>query len=80
MRGMPRYFFDTRDDAKFIKDDEGVELADLKAAKELAAVSLTELAVDVLPSSLTRKLAVEVRDEQRPVLKALMHFEAVILV
>lgn len=77
---MPWYFFDTRDDDKFIEDDEGVELADLEAAKALAAVSLAELARDVLPSSAKRELAVEVRDERHPVLKALMHFEAIILV
>jgi hypothetical protein len=73
-------FFDTRDDDTFIKDDVGVELADLETAKAVAATSLAELAMDVLPSSLRRKLAVEVRDKVQCVLKTFLHFEAVVLV
>jgi hypothetical protein len=77
---MPRYFFDTRDDDTFIEDDVGVELADLEAAKEVAATSLAELALDVLPTSLRRELVVEVRDKVQCVLKTFLHFEAVIVV
>ena len=77
---MPLYFFDTRDNDQFVEDNVGVELADLDAVKRQAAVSLAELARDVLPGSLCRNLAVEVRDERQPVLKALMTFEALILV
>lgn len=47
-----RYFFDTRDNGTFIEDDVGVELADLEAVKTQAALSLAELARDVLPGSI----------------------------
>ena len=77
---MHCYFFDTRDNEAFIEDDVGVELPDLEAVKVQAATSLAELARDVLPGSLRRDLAVEVRDERQPVLKAKLRFEAILLV
>src|SRR5687767_2981862 len=77
---MPIYFFDTRDNHIFIEDDVGLELPDLEAVKTQAALSLTELAREVLPGSLERELAVEVRDERQPVLKAKLRFEAILLV
>jgi hypothetical protein len=77
---MPIYFFDTRDDETFIRDEIGLEFADVAAAKAEAAASLGELARDVLPSSNRRTLAVEVRNEHRPVLVATLTFEAVLLV
>lgn len=77
---MPRYFFDTRDNETFIEDDEGLELDGLEAVKRQAAKFLADLARDVLPGSLKRVLAVEVRDERQPVLRAMLTFEAVILV
>ena len=77
---MPRYFFDTRDDDAFIKDDVGVELADLEAAKTMAGTALAELARDVLPGSVRRELAVQVRDKARSVLNAILRFEAVVVV
>ena len=76
---MPRFFFDTRDDDHFLKDDEGLDFPDLEAVKVEAAEALTELARDVIPGSLKRELAVEVRDELGPVLKAILTFEAVIV-
>jgi hypothetical protein len=76
---MPVYYFDTRDNDNFIEDDEGLDLPDIDAAKVAAATSLAELARDVLPGSLKRELAVEVRDNRGSVLKALMKFEAVVL-
>lgn len=76
---MPRYFFDTRDGELFVEDEEGAELADLNAAKAVAALSLTELARDVVPASDRRILSVEVRDEQRPVLETRLTYEAIVL-
>jgi len=76
---MALYFFDTRDNDEFVEDSSGVELPDLEAVKVEAARSLAELAREVLPGSLKRELAVEVRDEQGPLLRALMTFEAVLL-
>jgi hypothetical protein len=75
---MPVYYFDTRDNDHFIEDDEGLDLPDIDAAKVAAASSLAELARDVLPGSLKRQLAVEVRDDNGSVMTALMTFEAVI--
>jgi hypothetical protein len=76
---MPLYFFDSRDDDRFINDDVGLEYPDLEAIKVEAACALAELAHDVIPGSLRRELAIEVRDEQGPVLAATISFEAVIL-
>jgi hypothetical protein len=74
-----RYFFDTLDDGTFIKDDIGIEFADLDAVKTQAAVSLAELARDVLPGSARRVLSVEVRDGSQPILRCVMTFEAIVL-
>ena len=74
-----RYFFDTRDNDSFIRDAEGLELGDLEAVKSEAALSLAELARDVLPGSVRRVLSVEVRDAIRPILRAVLTFEAIIL-
>jgi hypothetical protein len=76
---MRRYFFDTRDNDTFVEDDQGLEYSDLEAVKVEAARSLAELARDVLPGSMRRELAVEVRDDEGPVLIARMTFEAVVV-
>jgi homoserine acetyltransferase len=77
---VPLYFFHTIDNDTYIEDDQGVELFDLEAVKVQAARSLAELARDVLPGSIRRDLAVEVRDERQSVLKATLVFEAIILI
>ena len=77
---VPLYFFDTRDNDTFLEDDVGIELPDLEAVKAQAALSLADLARDVLPASLRRDLAVEARDERQPVLQAKLRFEAILLV
>lgn len=76
---MPLYFFDTRDNQEFIEDDVGVEVPDLEAVKVLAAATLAEIAREVIPGKMKHELAVEVRDEHGPLLKALMTFEAILL-
>jgi hypothetical protein len=73
------YFFDTRDNGTFIEDDVGIDFADLDAVKAQAAVSLAELARDVLPGSIKRVLSVEVRDALRPILRDVLTFEAIVL-
>ena len=75
-----RYFFDTRDNGTFIQDDVGIDFSDLDDVKTQAAVSLAELARDVLPGSIKRVLSVEVRDPIRPVLRDILTFEAIALV
>jgi hypothetical protein len=74
-----RYFFDTRDNGTFIEDDVGTECIDLDAVKALAALSLAELAKEVLPDSIKRVLSVEVRDAIQPILRDVMTFEAILL-
>jgi hypothetical protein len=74
-----RYFFDTRDNGDFFEDDIGLELADLAAVKKQAALSLAELAREVLPGSIKRVLSVEVRSALQPVLRDVLTFEAVVL-
>lgn len=75
---MPHYFFDTRDDDKFICDDVGLELPDVQAATKLAAQSLAELARDVIPHTHARCLGVDVRDHQREVLTTELTYRAVV--
>jgi hypothetical protein len=76
---VPLYFFDTSDNDHFVEDDVGLDFADIAAVKVEAARALTELARDVVPGSLRRRLSVEVRDELGPVMIATMIFEAIIL-
>jgi hypothetical protein len=77
---MAWYFFDTRDDDVFIPDEVGLECVNLEAVKLEATTSLAELARDVLPGSLRRRLGVDVRDENgRPVMIVELMFEARVL-
>lgn len=76
---VPRYYFDTYDDEAVITDDVGLECEDLVAVKEQAALSLAELAHDVIPGSVRRRLAVKVRYGDEPVLEARLTFEAIVL-
>jgi len=76
---VARYFFDTYDDDKVIEDEIGTECRDLDAVKAVAALSLAEIARDVLPSSIKRHLAVKVHDGPNPVLESHLIFEAIIL-
>jgi hypothetical protein len=57
------YFFDSRVDERFIPDANGLEFDDFEAVKLEATRALTEVGKDVLPSSVRRKLAIEVSDE-----------------
>ncbi len=75
---MPHYYFDTHDDDKFVCDDEGIELPDVAAATKVAARSLAELALEVLPSSSERCLGVDVRDEKHSILTTELTYRAVL--
>ncbi|MEA2840506.1 MAG: hypothetical protein QOF41_1836 [Methylobacteriaceae bacterium] len=78
---MPHYFFDTRDGADFIRDEEGIELRGIEAARDEATRGLTDLAKDALPGALRRELAVEVRDgANHALLRAALWFEVAVLV
>lgn len=71
---MAIYFFDTLDNGEFSRDDIGLELSDLEAVREQAAMSLVELAHDVLPGTTRREMSVEARDERRLILRAHLNF------
>jgi hypothetical protein len=76
---MPRYSFDTRD-GEFIRDEDGMELDGIDAARDEATRGLADFAKDALPGSVRRELAVEVRDEwDRYVLRASLWFEVALL-
>ena len=77
---MTRYYFDTRDGAEFIRDELGIELDGIEAARDEATRGLADFARDALPGSVRRELAVECRDEaDRDVLRAALWFEVAVL-
>lgn len=76
---MPRYFFDTRD-GELVRDEIGMELDGIAAARDEATRGLADFAHDALPGSVRRELAVEVRDEaDLAVLRAWLSFEVATL-
>ncbi|RZN30516.1 hypothetical protein [Bradyrhizobium sp. Leo121] len=72
---MPRYYFDTRDDATFIRDEVGLEIGTFDQVKHAASEAMADLAKDVLPGAEVRNLAIEVRDDIGPVLVVKLRFE-----
>jgi hypothetical protein len=67
---MARYFFDVRHDGKLTADEEGEELSDIDAAEVEARLAAVHLTKELLSAS-TRKLAVEVRNENgQPIVRA----------
>jgi hypothetical protein len=73
---MPRYYFDTRDNDNFLRDEEGLDMAGDDAARNEASRGLAEMARDVLPGSIKRQLAIEVRDAAKlPLMAARLVFE-----
>ena len=77
---MARYFFDTRDDSHFVRDEDGIELECLEEARDEATRGLADMARDALPGVTRRELAVEVRDESDfPILRAALWFEVALI-
>lgn len=60
---MPRYFIDTDDNDSFVEDDEGQDLPDVEAARELAQAALPDMARDKIPDGDCRTFCASVRDE-----------------
>jgi hypothetical protein len=71
---MPRYYFDERDNEKFVIDDEGVEIDTFEHVKAEACRAMADFAKDVLPGCVVRTLAIEVRDDAGPVLRVKLRF------
>jgi Domain of unknown function (DUF6894) len=72
---MTRYYFDARDNDRFIPDAIGVEIATLDEVKLTASRAMADFAKDVLPGSVVRILTIEVRDEFGAVLRVSLRFE-----
>ena len=62
---MPRFYFDVREGAKFVPDDQGMEFPNLDAAEREAAVSAASIGRDLLPKGDAREVTIEVCDEHR---------------
>ena len=62
---MPRFYFDVREGARFIPDEEGLEFDSLDAAEREAATAAAEIGRDRLPTGDSREITVEVRNEHR---------------
>lgn len=75
---VPRYFFDTRD-GELIRDEIGIDLDGMEAARDEATRGLADFARDALPGSLRRQLSIHVRDEfERALLTASLWFEVAV--
>ena len=62
---MPRFYFDVREGARFICDNQGLEFSDLDHAEREAAKAAAEIGRDQLPKGDTRDITIEVRNEHR---------------
>jgi hypothetical protein len=67
---MPLYYFDIRDGDVLYPDEEGLELADQRAAEVEAAQSLAGLAREIPAAEEHHRLAIEVRTKRGAVFQA----------
>ena len=75
---MTRYYFDLRDNEMPTVDEEGMVLPTLQAVQIEAARSLVDMAKHAIWEKATvlgHRMAIEVRDENGPVLQAKFTFE-----
>jgi hypothetical protein len=76
---MPLYYFDARDDDKFVSDKEGTELSSIDEVQNEAAYALADMLRDQLPvangNGHARNLVIEVRDGGGPVMHTRFSFE-----
>ena len=72
---MPRFYIDTSDQERFVRDQEGYEFKDLMAAKNAAVDALPDMARDDLPDGDNRTFSAVVRDDRgETLLQATMSF------
>jgi hypothetical protein len=71
-RPMRRYYFDMRNGDRLTVDEEGVELPDLTAAQQEAALALADMLLD--ESLNPAKISVEVRDDAGTVMRVRLVF------
>ena len=67
---MTRYFFDTSDNGRVFRDEEGTELASLEVARQEALVTLSQIVKDKMPDGDRREFVIDVRDGDGPLLTA----------
>jgi hypothetical protein len=60
---MPCYFFDIDNGEQHARDDEGLEFADQKAARDNAVSALPDIPRDAMPDGSQRDFAVTMRDQ-----------------
>lgn len=60
---MPRYYFDTGDGGDYVRDEIGIELDGIPAARDEATRGLVDFAREAIPGSVRRELAVECREK-----------------
>src|SRR5215210_1736162 len=73
---MAMFYFDFRDNDQFTRDDEGLEFPSIEKARDNAARCLAEMAKFVLPGSVVRELAIEVRDAaKQPLLRTILRYD-----
>jgi hypothetical protein len=76
---MPLYYFDARDDDKFVSDKEGTELFSIDEVQNEAAYALADMLREQLPvgngNGHARYLIIEVRDTSGPVMHARFSLE-----
>lgn len=74
---MPRYYFDMRDVDGVVPDEEGMELATMKAVQQEAAQALAYMVRDAIaehPNGPVGAMAIKVRDDGGPVLQVNFQF------
>ena len=75
---MALYYFDLRDAGYLSVDEDGMELPTMQSVQIEAARSLVDLAKDAVwttaATALGHRMAIEVRDENGPVLQAKFTF------
>ena len=74
---MKRYYFDLRDGQGLTADEEGLELQDVQAVQEEAALSLADAARDGLRRSdgALNQMTVEVRTDAGPFMRVSFSFD-----
>ena len=63
-----RFFFDTNESGRVLRDDDGVELPSIVGAERQALAALGEIAKDELPRGDVRYIEMQVRDDKGTVL------------
>ena len=61
LAGMPRFYFDLRENGNFIEDEAGTVLPDIDAAQQEAERGITEMALHKLSDSGLRHMTIDVR-------------------